>query len=180
MQKENYSHMSPLGCSPFHAGFACGAGNTIIEINKSNSMFSCTVNIIGADKILHSILSKTIRQWRRRQWTLWFHYGNVIRGMGITILNLNSDRGMKYDLKVMVNDIAVDDNLIIVCQKMVPLNTSHCQTMHWNRQSEWSRHMIMITSNLHRMYSGKDNEQALAMALFECADAECPCVHHWG
>lgn len=40
------------------------------------------------------------------------------------------------DLKIIANDLAVDDNLIIRLQKMVPLNTSHCQTMHWNRQSE--------------------------------------------
>lgn len=150
------------------------AGKTMIEINKSNSMFPSTVNIISDDntpfdpvqrfgndgaggKLYDSIMEMMIL------------LNHVIRGMGITILNSQNHEIKLYDLKVIVNDLAIDDNLII----RLPNGSIEHKPLSGNALEPAVR---IITPNdydkrikLAQDAFGADNEQALAMALFESA-----------
>lgn len=150
------------------------SGNTMIEINKSNSMFPSTVNIISSDntpfdpiqrfgndgaggKLYDSIMEMMIL------------LNHVIRGMGITILNSRKHEIRLYDLKVIVNDLAIDDNLII----RLPNGSIEHKPLVGNALEPAVR---IITPNdydkrikLAQDAFGKDNEQALAMAVFESA-----------
>lgn len=97
--KRKAIHMSPSECSPFHAEFACG--ETIIEINKKRFDVSCTANIIGADKIRHSILfndsamAAEAVSFMIPLWTCHSRNGNHNIELAISM----------NDLKVIANDL---------------------------------------------------------------------------
>lgn len=103
------------------------SGNTMIEINKSNSMFPSTVNIISSDNTPFELFNDSAMtahpvNFMIPSWKWWYYWI-------MSFAEWESQywtHGSMNDLKVMVNYLAIDDNLIIrlpngfiVCKSLV-------------------------------------------------------------